>query len=229
MRILIVLFALFAITNCLGQTDTANRSIEKGETHTSSPGIIFFDSFDNNKNNWTVADNKNVSARISGGSYYLTALGHAYGEGQEVKIDARKNFEIEARIKLLSGNAEHKNYYSMLFWGREGLNGYYFTFAKDGFASVQICDGKNQRSCITESGSLRKTTITESGSLRKTTLNADDFNVFLIRKAGNMYSFFINGAKIYEMPFTPFFGNLVGFGAGRRVGLEIDYFKVRYL
>jgi hypothetical protein len=34
---------------------------------------------------------------------------------------------------------------------------------------------------------------------------------------------------VYEMPFTPFFGNLIGFGAGRNVTLAIDYLKVVYL
>jgi hypothetical protein len=31
------------------------------------------------------------------------------------------------------------------------------------------------------------------------------------------------------MPFAPFFGNLVGVGAGRNVTLAIDYLKVSYL
>jgi hypothetical protein len=35
--------------------------------------------------------------------------------------------------------------------------------------------------------------------------------------------------SFYEMPFTPFFGNLMGFGAGRNVTLAIDYLKVVYL
>ena len=32
-----------------------------------------------------------------------------------------------------------------------------------------------------------------------------------------------------KMPFTPFFGNLIGFGAGRKSTLVIDYLKVVYL
>ncbi|MES2332108.1 MAG: hypothetical protein V4539_21040 [Bacteroidota bacterium] len=185
---------------------------------TLSANIIFFDDFSNNKNNWTVADNKSLRSRIDGGFYYLTAVGHAYGEAQEVKIDTRKDFEIESRVNILSGNSEHKNYYSMLFWGREAMQSYYFTFAKDGFASVELCGSKNQSSCVTM-----------KGSLQKTMLNPDDFNVYMIRKKGNTYSFFINGEQFYEMPFAPFFGNLIGFGAGRNVSLEIDYLKVIYL
>lgn len=205
MKIVSVLIALVTITNCLGQTD-------------SSSSVIFFDNFDKNVNNWTVADTKNVRSKIEGGFYYLTATGHAYGEAQEIKIDTRKDFQIESRIKIVSGNAEHKDYYSMLFWGREAMNGYYFTFAGDGFSSVQLCTGKNQNSCVTK-----------KGSLQKTTLNPEDFNVYTISKTGKTYTFLINGNPVYTMPFTPFYGNLIGFGAGRKISLAIDYLKVNYL
>ncbi len=86
------------------------------------------------------------------------------------------------------------------------------------FVSVELCGSKNQSSCTTE-----------NGSLQKTTLNPDDFNVYMVRKKGNTYSFFVNGTQFYEMPFAPFFGNLIGIGAGRNVSLEIDYLKVIYL
>lgn len=205
MKIIPALIALLTATTCFGQTGR-------------SSSVIFFDDFTNNTNNWTIADNKIVSSKMEGGIYYLTATGHAYGEAQELKIDTRKNFQIEARIKIVSGNTEHKDYYSMLFWGREAMNGYYFTFAGDGFASVQQCTGKNQNSCLTK-----------KGSYQKTMLAPDDFNVYTIRKTGNLYEFLINDDLLYSMPFTPFYGNLLGFGAGRKVSLAIDYLKVVYL
>lgn len=193
-------------------------SIVRAQTDTSAHTIIFFDDFNNNKNNWTIADNKHENSKIDSGFYYLTAVGHAYGETQEIKIDTRKDFEIETRIKISHGDAGHKNYYSMLFWGREGMNGYYFTFSKDGFASVEVCDGKNQSDCITR-----------AGSLQKSRLNPDTFNTYTIRKIGRNYSFLINGISFYQMPFEVFFGNLIGFGAGRNISLVVDYLKVTYL
>jgi hypothetical protein len=218
MKMMIGLIALFTIANCLSQPVTSNQSIVVVQSDTSAPDVVFFDDFDNNKNNWTVADNKNESSRIDTGFYYLTAVGHAYGEAQEVKIDTRKDFEIETRIKILSCNSDHKNYYSMLFWGREAMIGYYFTFAKDGFVSVELCEGKNQSDCKTK-----------NGSLQKVMLNPEEFNVYMIRKTGSNYSFFVNGTQFYKMPFAPFYGNLIGFGAGRKVSLAIDYLKVIYL
>lgn len=218
MKILSVLISLFIITHCPDQQGALGKSMVTAQIDTIAPGVIFFEDFNDNKNNWTIADNKKGKARIDGGIYYLTATGHAYGEGQQVRIDTRKDFEIEARVKIVSGNSEHKNFYSMLFWGREGMDSYYFTFAKDGFASVEICDGKNQHDCVVK-----------NGSLQKTMLNPEDFNVYMIRKKGNTYSFFINDTQFYTMPFVPFFGNLIGFGAGRKVSLAIDYLKVSYL
>jgi hypothetical protein len=208
MKIILALIALTAAMNCLCQT----------QKDSASSNIIYFEDFTNNKNNWTVASNRNVNARMDSGFYYLTATGHAWGEAQEVKINTRKNFEIETRIKIVSGNAEHKNYYSMIFWGRDGMNSNYFTFAGDGFASVEFCTSKNQNDCITN-----------SGSLKKSPLNSNDFNVYTVRKIGNTYTFFINGTQFHTMPFTPFYGNLIGFGAGRKVTLAIDYLKVFYL
>ncbi|HET9057442.1 MAG TPA: hypothetical protein VFN30_11420 [Chitinophagaceae bacterium] len=218
MKTLFGLIAVLTITNCAGQATKPNQSTAATQIDTSSPNVIFFDDFNDNKNKWTVADNKNASTRVDGGLYYLSALRYAYGEALEVKIDTRKDFEIETRIKILSGNSEHKDYYSMLFWGRKEMNGYYFTFAKDGFISVEVCNGKNQKDCIIK-----------NGSLQKTTLNPDEFNVYTIRKMGRTYSFFVNGEQLYTMPFTAFFGNLMGFGAGRKVTLAIDYLKVIYL
>ena len=153
-------------------------SMIKAQTDRPAPEVIFFDDFNNNKNNWTIADNKRARSRIESGFYYLTAKGHAYGATQEIKIDTHKDFEIETRIKIFRGNADHKNYYSMLFWGREAMNSYYFTFAKDGFASMEICDGKNQSDCITK-----------SGSLQKAILSPGEFNVYLIRKKAKLNVF----------------------------------------
>ncbi len=211
------IFALLSLALANRQIPPVNNSLYI-QNNSVDPRIIFYDDFSNNRNNWTIANNKNVKASMDSGFYYLTAVGHAYGEAQEVKINSRRDFEIETRIKILSGNPEHKNYYSMIFWGREAMQSYYFTFARDGFASVELCNGKNQSSCKAE-----------KGSFQKTKLLPEDFNVYKIRKVGDTYYFLINDMQIYSMPFQPFFGNLIGFGAGRKVSLAIDYFKVSYL
>ena len=217
MKILFGLIVLCTCCDCAAQTIASGQS-PAATKDISSSNIIFFEDFDNNQYNWTVGDNKKASATIEGGIYYLTATGHAYGEAQELKIDTRKDFEIETRIKIVSGNADHKNYYSMLFWGRQAMDSYYFTFAKDGFTSVELCSGKNQSDCTIQNGSLQKTIP-----------NPEVFNVYTVRKKGNTYSFLVNGVPFYTMPFRPFFGNLIGFGAGRKVSLAVDYLKVMYL
>jgi hypothetical protein len=218
MKSVIGLSILFISTSFLGSTSALDPSTALVEMDTSLSKIVFFEDFANNINNWTIPENKNATTSIDNGIYYLTALGHSYGAAHEVKIDTHKNFEIETRIKIVAGNSDHKTYYSMLFWGREGMNSYYFTFSKDGFVSVEQCTSKNQSSCVTQ-----------KGSLQKTALDPDGFNIYMIRKTGNLYSFFVNGIQFYEMPFSPFFGNLIGFGAGRKVTLAIDYLKVTYL
>jgi hypothetical protein len=80
MRIFVGLFALFTVTNCLAQTGAAKGSDTVALTDSSSSRVIFFEDFNNNKNNWTIGENKNMRSRIDSGFYYLTATGHAYGE-----------------------------------------------------------------------------------------------------------------------------------------------------
>src|SRR5215211_77977 len=93
MKIIIGLITILTVTNFSDQRLLFNQSIKAIQTDTSSPLVVFFEDFNNNKNNWTIADNKNLRSIIDSGFYYLTAVGHAYGEAQEVKIDTRKDFE----------------------------------------------------------------------------------------------------------------------------------------
>ncbi len=218
MKFVITNMILVACMHIQTQLHNAHNFVAAIQKDTSTSNVIFFDDFNDNKNNWTVESNKNVKASIDNGIYHLTAVGHAYGEAQELKINTRKDFEIETRIKIVSGDADHKSYFSVLFWGREAMNSYYFTFAGDGFTSVKLCDGKKATDCETMKESLQKT-------LSK----PNDFNIYTVRKTGRNYSFLINGTKVYEMPFAPFFGNMIGFGAGRKVTLAVDYLKVSYL
>ena len=218
MKMLVALITLVSIIDCQGQVVKQGHFLADLKKDSSLPKMIFVENFDNNVNNWTVGDHKQISARIDSGFYYLTSLGHAYGEGQELKIDTRKDFQVESRIKILKSNSEHKNYYSMLFWGRTVTHGYFFTFAKDGFSSVEVCDGKKQSDCDIK-----------PGSFQKTKLEPEDFNVYIIKKIKNRYYFYINGEEVYTMPFAPFFGNFVGFGAGRKATLMVDYLKILYL
>lgn len=188
------------------------------QVDTSSKKNIFYDDFDDNKNGWSTIESKYEIGKIESGYYYITAKGHAYGDAKMITIDAKQDFEIEASIKIVSGGTSYKNYNSMLFWGRDSLNSYYFTFAKDGFAAISTCSGIQAHSCNIY-----------DGSLQKSNLNPDGFNKFTIRKIKRTYYFFINDVLFYKMPFARFFGNNLGIGAGRKSTLAIDYLRVAYL
>ena len=188
------------------------------QVDTSAKKLIFFDDFDDNRNGWSTIESKYEIGKIEGGSYYITAKGHAYGDAKIISIDTKQDFEIEASIKMVSGGTSYKDYNSMLFWGRDSLNAYYFTFAKDSYAAVTSCMGIKARDC----------TIFD-GSLQKSNLNPDEFNKFTIRKIKRTYYFLINDIQFYKMPFVPFFGNNIGMGAGRKSTIAVDYLRVAYL
>lgn len=206
MKLCILYLCLLFAKPLLSQVDTASKK------------LIFYDDFTALKNNWTIGDNKYESCKLEGGVYFLTSKGHAYGETLPIAIDTKKDFEIEASIKLENGSATFKNYSSMLFWGRDSLNAYYFTFAKDGFAAVSNCTGMSNRNCIVY-----------DGSLQKSNLNPGEFNKFTIRKIKRTYYFLINDVQFYKMPFVPFWGNNIGMGAGRKSTIAVDYLRVTYL
>ena len=71
---------------------TLTPSIVKAQSDRPAPEVIFFDDFNNNKNNWTIGNSKYASSRIDSGLYYLTANGRAYGETQEIKINTQQRF-----------------------------------------------------------------------------------------------------------------------------------------
>lgn len=212
---LFIFLLLFFATNCLSQPPKQSQSSPDFQPDSN---MVFLETFDNNNKAWPITDDRHERTLMDSGFYYITAKKRAYGEAKEVTIDTKRNFEIEARIKIVNGDPRHKTNYSMIFWGREAMNSYYFSFAGDGFSSVEHCTGKNQNSCA-----ILK------GSLQKTMLDPLAFNVYRIQKVGSFYSFFVNQTKIYEMPFVPFFGKLIGFGAGKNVTLAVDYLKVKYL
>jgi hypothetical protein len=112
MKFIFGIIAAFHIISGFSQPVTSSPPAIPVKSDPSTAKAIFFEDFTNNKNNWPVVNNKYEISLMDAGVYYLTAVGHAYGEGQEVKIDSRKDFEIETRIKILAGHSDHKNYYN---------------------------------------------------------------------------------------------------------------------
>lgn len=141
---IIILSMLLTGSSLFAQKDAAGKH------------IIFQEEFNDNHNNWDLISNKNEDCHIESGQYFVSAKGHAYGVGISIAIDTKKDFEIETSIRIVEGAEKYRDYYSMFFWGRENMDSYYFSFAKDQFAAVEVCSGKNQRSCTPMPGSYKK-------------------------------------------------------------------------
>lgn len=176
---------------------------------------IFFDSFSSNAKGWTTGSNDSRIGRIQSGYYYWASIASSgtATTKKEVYIDTSKDFEIEAKIKRVSG--AKTTLLQSLLWGCGYTKKNYFGFTGDGSYRISWYDGENYKAYKD---------WTNSSSIKKY-----DYNKMTIRKVKSTMYFFINGTKVHSMPFKSFFGNKVGFQAASGTTLNIDYLRVSYL
>lgn len=130
----------------------------------------------------------------------------------EVVINPSLDFEIEAKIKHISGTTEYG--YGLIWGYRNGNNTFQFLISGNGYYKVYM----------TDSGKVKNITPwTPWISLKL----GSETNVLKIRKVKDHLIFHINDAPVYRMNFKPFFGQNIGFAVGAGITLEVDYLYVR--
>ncbi len=177
---------------------------------------IFLDAFDDNRAKWvtgTVEDGK-FRLAVESGHYSLRSLDANHKSAwRNTGIDTSRDFEIETRIKHVSGPADQGQ---GLIWGAsDGKNAFHFSFAPKKHFKVY----KWQAGKAVDITPWKKTDL----------VDPDDYVVLTVRKAGSTLYFFLNKTLVHRMPFEPFFGNRIGFSTGRNSAIKVDYLKVAYL
>jgi len=181
---------------------------------TRAAGVIFFDDFDDNFNEWSTKPYKDNAKRIADGKYILTSEESNYGIwGNKIAIDQFRDFEIEAKIKCEPKKEDDQ---FGLFWGRNYDYNYRNVFRLKNTGKLYI--GKYQREKWYASKSWAESEIVKSM----------DYNVLRVRKEGSTTTYFLNDEKVHEETFAGLLGNKVGFDyvPGK---MEVDYIKVTYL
>jgi len=171
---------------------------------------VFSDDFDNNKYFW-IKQSSPVSHQIHDGFFFFSNdYDLPYTDGKPINFDANKNFELETKIKFVSGNVESLN---GLFWG-ELIFGdkYFFGFSSMGYYTFNKEIGFQLKEYVKK---------TKSELINQT---AD--NLFTVRKYNDKYYFFINQELVYEMPYETIPGNYIGFQVASKTMVQINYLKL---
>ena len=178
--------------------------------------LLLYESFSDNDRGWETGKTAYFEASIANGGYYLkNPASTSTASSFLVKyIDPYRDFEIETKIKYLSGKQKSG---LMLVWGRseENIDTYNFEFTANGSYWIGKYEDKKYVSNMN---------WTESSNIKKY-----DYNILTVRKVGNKYYYFINKKYVYSNSFKPFYGHKLGFITPSNTEIKIDYLKISYL
>ncbi len=193
--------------------------ISCGQCHAQSRYTLFEDQFEDNRNAWLLGDREKTLAKIDSGSFYLESKREKHGYSRWIPqgfIRENQDFEILMGIKQVKGDLM-RGY--GLQWGVDPLENRYHELwlRKDGKFSVSTYD--------------RLSGIEVDHQSYRTTnaFNPETFNQLMIRKEGGTLSHFINGIKVFEMPFTGIYGPELGFICPPSGAIRVDYLKINLL
>jgi hypothetical protein len=122
-------------------------------------------------------------------------------------INQARDFEIEAKIKIVSGDGT-----AMLQWGGNDANNFYFLgFNNEG------------------AGLVGNWSVGVSAGNEISNLKINDFNKLTLRRIGENYHIYINEVYYEVLEFEPFMGSSIGFLVGPSTEIHIDDLLISYL
>jgi hypothetical protein len=174
---------------------------------------VFYDGFSDNRKGWELGENGGFVRSISDGSLYLESKADMAKviNSKDITIDKTRDFEIETRIKYVSGNSEKP---MALLWGKSADNDYGLYFTASGSYRIRKFEGKY----VDLKG------LTQLGGIK-----AYQYNKLTIRKIKSNYYIFINEKLIHTMPYKPFYGDKIGFQVPGFTVINVDYISISYL
>lgn len=174
---------------------------------------IFLDNFDNNKYSWIKNTSPSTNRIGDGFLYFSNEYDFPYVDGKAISFDDEKNWEIETKIKFISGDVEAFN---GLMWGQLIFGEkYVFSFSSMGYQQIEFIDGYNQSFVLKPEN---------TGIINKTS-----DNYIVVRKYGNKYYFFINKVLICTSDFKALTGQYLGFSVAPNSMIRIDFLKFWYI
>lgn len=172
---------------------------------------IFLDNFDDNRYQW-INKTSPSSFKIKDGFFYFkNEFGIPFNDGKPIAFDADGNWEIETRMKFLSGDVEGFNgiMWGELVFGKK----YIFSFNSLGYHRLEKIDGFDETDIIAPKRI--------DGLINKT-----GDNDIVVRKYGDKYYFFINNNYIGEMPYEGMPGQYIGFSVAPNTMVRINFLRL---
>lgn len=179
----------------------------------SSKVRIFMDNFDSNKYFWIKNTSPETHQILDGYFFFSNDYGFPYTDGKPISFDGTKNFEIETRIKFVSGDVEK---YSGIFWG-ELIFGdkYFFGFSSMGNYKIEKEIG------------FQTNTIVDP--VKSSIINNTAENTFTVRKYNDKYYFFLNKNLVHTMDYEDLPGQYIGFTVAEKSMVQINFLRLWYI
>ena len=179
----------------------------------SSKQRIFLDNFDDNRHFWIKQTSPSTHRISDGFLYFANEYDFPYVDGKPIAFDGNQNFEIETRIKFISGDVEAQN---GLMWGQLVFGKkYIFSFSSLGYYTIIAEDGFDETVILEPQ---------QSDIINKT---AD--NNLVIRKYNDKYYFFINKNLIHTMDYETLPGQYIGFRVAPNSMVRINFLRLWYI
>jgi len=176
----------------------------------SSKTRIFMDNFDDDRYSWIKNASSSGQEIIDGYYMFSNAFDFPNTDGKAISFDATQNFEIETKIKFVSGDVEK---FSGLFWGELVFGDkYFFGFSSMGSYVINKEVGFNTNNILPE---------TKSEIINKTAENS-----LTVRKYGDKYYFFLNQNLIYTMDYEELPGQFIGFTVADKSLIQINFLRL---
>lgn len=177
---------------------------------------VFYDDFFNDNNNWAGGCSPAGFVSFSGGNmtFWSNSQTDPAGCVRYIEMDESKDFEIETKIKFISG--EENSAISLVYgkstvaWDKYDLN---YTYT--GYYKIDYCANSEYTNIIEW----------EESSIVK----PDNFNTLTLRKVNNNCYFFINRQLVHSMYFKPFYGKHFGFQVPKNTKILVDYLSISYI
>lgn len=176
---------------------------------------LYFETFDDNKNNWELSNN-NYESHLEKGKLVIENTDSKNTKWHLTNIfdDADKvDFDIETTITVLKSDKETTTY--GLVWSCYNNNKYYDV--------VRITPDKQLQLYQYQDGDFK---YYEGWTTHKFINGYKKPNKFLVKKRGNIIEVYINNQLVHKSGWQNYYGSKVGFILDAKTKIEVDELKI---
>ena len=190
---LVPIFALLQMTIC-------NQSV------TAQADTVFFDNFDDNRNDWLLSNTENNVTEIANGNYVLNRKTKGnLRRTQFVFFDRESDFSIEVKFKVNS-----QGEYGIMWGVNDDDNNFNFTIRKNKYSIYSYAAAKY----VCQQDFIAHDAISETG------------NTLKVVRSKDKVQYYINNAKVNEATYQKMPGRRFGITLWNATKVEADYILI---